>query len=195
VDEQIVTLPDGLRVLVRPIRPDDKEKLVAGMSRLSPESRYRRFLRPVERLTERELKYLTEIDYVDHFAWVAAAADEPGEPGIGVARYVRDPKDPEVAECAVAVIDDYQRRGIGTLLIGLLIRTAREHGITRFRAWVHTANRGLLAALAAAGADMQVQEGTMKVEVPLPADPDSDNPIRAALRMAASGELPAEPRS
>ena len=61
--EQIVTLRDGSQVLVRPIKPDDKQALVEGLDRLSSESRYRWFLRPVTRLSERELRYLTEIDY------------------------------------------------------------------------------------------------------------------------------------
>jgi GNAT superfamily N-acetyltransferase len=121
--EQVVTLRDGTRALVRPIRPDDKQRLVDGLERLSPESRYRRFLRPVTSLSERELRYLTEIDYVNHFAWVAVAADVEDQPGLGVARYVRDPKDPEVAEAAVAVIDDYQGKGVGTVLLRMLTAT------------------------------------------------------------------------
>ena len=101
-NERVVTLRDGSHARVRPIQPDDKDALIAGLQKLSPESRYLRFLRPVTSLNERELKYLTEIDYTNHFAWVAADPDDDLN-GYGVARYVRDPKDPEVAEAAVAI--------------------------------------------------------------------------------------------
>lgn len=62
-------------------------------------------------LTEAELDYLTNIDYQDHFAWTAFALDDPGQPGIGVARFIRLVERPEAAEAAVTVIDAYQGRG------------------------------------------------------------------------------------
>lgn len=125
-------LLDGTRVRIRPIVPQDKERLVAAFERLSPESRYRRFLSPVDEITPDLLRRLTEIDYVDHFAWAALLADDPGEPSVGVARYVRLPDEPGVAEAAVTVVDEYQGRGLGTLLQALGA-VALEHGIRRFR--------------------------------------------------------------
>ena len=86
----VVALDDGTRVLIRPIRSSDKSLLQDGIQRLSPQSRYLRFLHYLERLTAAELRYLTEIDYRDHFAWVAVAVDQPRPLGIGVARYIRD---------------------------------------------------------------------------------------------------------
>src|SRR6266480_2626266 len=82
----IVMLTDGTRMLVRPITPDDKGLLVEGFSHLSPETRFRRFLGYMDKLRPPLLRYLTEIDYVDHFAWVGLDADTGH--GIGVARYV-----------------------------------------------------------------------------------------------------------
>src|ERR687896_201320 len=82
-------LPSGIRIKIRPIIPEDKQRLVDGFERLSPESRYRRFMSGISRLTKQQLIYLTELDYVDHFAVAAFAIDDPGQPGIGVARYVR----------------------------------------------------------------------------------------------------------
>ena len=122
VDEEFVrrhstdaVLRDGTRVRIRPIVPEDKALLVAGFERLSPESRYRRFMAQVDRLTDEQLVYLTEIDYHDHYALMALDLDHG--PGIGVARYVRLRGEPEVAEAAVTVIDDYQGRGLGHLLL------------------------------------------------------------------------------
>jgi hypothetical protein len=93
-----VTLRDGTSVLLRPIVPEDKALLVEGFRRLSPESRYRRFMAPIEELTADQLRFLTEIDYVDHFAWMALDLGAAGHPRVGVSRYVRIPEETEVAE-------------------------------------------------------------------------------------------------
>ena len=99
---------------------------------LSDESRYRRFLTPKKALLETELGYLTELDHRDHEA-LAAFAVEPGEP-VGIARFVRSAEDPEAGEVAVAVVDDWHERGVGSVLLGALADRAREEGIARFEA-------------------------------------------------------------
>src|SRR4051794_1367788 len=119
-------LRDGEPILIRPIRPEDREELAAGMERLSPESRYRRFFTPTSGLSPTELSYLTEVDHHDHEALVAV---EPGtEHGIGVARFVRSPADDELAEVAVAVADSWHNRGVATALLARLAERAREEG-------------------------------------------------------------------
>ena len=191
--EQVVALRDGSRALIRPIRADDKEVLVAGLQQLSKESAYRRFLRPVTKLSERELKYLTEVDYTNHFAWVAADADDQTR-GYGVARYVRDSKDPEVAEAAVAIVDDQQGKGLGTILMRLLVATARENGISVFRGWVLGENREILRPLERIGARRTADQGVLKVEVDLEEVFDGST-LQEALRAVAAGEFETEPRS
>jgi hypothetical protein len=94
----VADLRDGTRIEIRPIRPEDRDDLAAGMRRLSPDSRYRRFLCPTDVLSEAELEYLTIVDHKDHEALVALEL-ETGE-GLGVARFVRWPDDPEAAEFA-----------------------------------------------------------------------------------------------
>lgn len=190
--EQVVVLRDGTRALVRPIRPEDKAALLAGLERLSPESRYRRFLRPVTTLSEKELRYLTEVDHADHFAWVAVAADEPGTRGLGVARYVRDRSDPLVAEAAVAVLDDHQGKGLGTILMRLLVATARENGIRTFRGWVLGDNLAVLRPLERIGARRRPDQGVLRVEVDLD-DAFDGSSIHEALRAVAAGEIEPTP--
>lgn len=177
---------------MRPIRADDKTALAEGLGRLSAESRYKRFLRPVTRLNERELAYLTEVDYTDHFAWVAL--DPQGGHGYGVARYVRDPKDPEIAEAAVAVVDDMQGKGLGTILMRLLVATARENEITTFRSWVLGDNREVLGPLERLGARRTPDQGVLRVEVDL-VDVFEGSSLQEALRAVATGEMEAEPRA
>jgi GNAT superfamily N-acetyltransferase len=190
-----VGLADGTRLRIRPIVPEDKPLLRDGLERLSPRSRFMRFLQPVDRLTEDQLAYLTELDYDDHFAWGAIALDEPGEPGVGVARYVRDPGDRTVAEAAVVVVDDYQGRGVGTVLLEVLAESALQHGIDRFRAYVATSNDTVVDALRMLGARIRGEDGDLVADLPLPlpAGTTRDTALYGALRAVARGEAQARP--
>jgi RimJ/RimL family protein N-acetyltransferase len=127
----LVRLDDDLDVLIRPIRPDDKDLLVAGMEHLSETSAYQRFLVPKRRLTAAELRYLTEVDFRNHVAFVAVRPEEP-DALVAVGRWIRLEHDPEVAEIAFVVADDLQRRGLGTAIAEALARAARERGVRRF---------------------------------------------------------------
>jgi RimJ/RimL family protein N-acetyltransferase len=118
----------GARVRIRPIEREDRALLAEGLSRLSAETRYRRFLVPKQAFTEAELDYLTDVDHTDHEALVAVDA-RTGE-ALGIARYVR--VGPDVAELAVTVTDDCQGRGVGARLVRLLAARARRAGIRSF---------------------------------------------------------------
>jgi GNAT superfamily N-acetyltransferase len=186
-------LLDGTRVRIRPIVPKDKERLEAAFHRLSPESRYRRFMTPVDELTPGTLRSLTEIDYVNHFAWVALALDEPGQPGVGVARYVRLAEDPRVAEAAVTVVDDYQGRGLGTLLLQALGAVALENGILRFRGFLLSDNRRMRDLLEPTGAILDFDSaGVLRVDVDLPrqAEELKGSVAYRVFRELARGEAP-----
>ena len=188
----LTTLRDGARVATRPIEPDDKEALLAGFERLSDESRYRRFLAPTPRLTESQLRYLTEVDHDRHEA-IIAFAEETGEP-IGVARYVRDPDQPAEAEPAVTVVDEWQGRGLGSLLLEEISQRARAAGVERFIATVLAGNKPIIALLEhiAGGATKRAEGGVIRIEAELPAA-GTDPSLRAALRDAAAERLTMAP--
>ena len=133
VQTQRTRTRDGTELEIRQVRPDDKRLIAEGMERLSPESRYRRFFRPLDRLSERDLVYLTEIDHTDHEA-LAAIDPESGDL-VGVARYVRG-AEPQMAEVSVAVGDPWQRHGVATALLERLVERARAAQITHFVALV-----------------------------------------------------------
>jgi GNAT superfamily N-acetyltransferase len=120
-------------IVIRPIQPADKRLLERGMRRLSPESARLRFLAPKDHLTLAELRYLTEIDYVRHYAVVAVRAEDPTDL-VGVGRWVVDPARPHAAEMAIAVGDCYQGQGIGTAMGAALVEAARQRGVTEFTA-------------------------------------------------------------
>jgi RimJ/RimL family protein N-acetyltransferase len=121
---------------IREVRADDKEQLAAGYARLSERSRLRRFLAPKPRLTKSDLRYLTEVDGINHFAIVATI----GEDIVGVARWVRLHDDPEEAEAAIVVGDPYQGNGLGKMLARELADAARGRGIRRIRASILSDN-------------------------------------------------------
>jgi GNAT superfamily N-acetyltransferase len=130
----IERLPDGVPVLIRPIRPDDKRMLTDGLRRLSDDSVHRRFLTLKRSFSRAELRYLTEVDGRDHVALVAEYPEEPVRRLLAVARFVRLGDDPEAAEVAITVADSWQRRGLGSLLSERLADEARRVGIRRFTA-------------------------------------------------------------
>ena len=111
-----------------------------GLAHLSRESVQRRFLGPKHRFTAKELRYLTEVDGWNHVALVAESPTTPGCRFIGVVRYVRLPEDPGTAEVAFVVADDFQRRGVGTLLAEELAKRAKMRGIKRFIATMSSEN-------------------------------------------------------
>jgi RimJ/RimL family protein N-acetyltransferase len=140
-------LRDGTVARVRMVRPDDKTALAAAFEKLSPESRYRRFMTAKPRLSEAELRYLTEVDQHDHVA-IGAKWRKNGVPeAIGVARYVRLADRPDTAEASVAVVDDAQGLGLGHLLLSRLVTAARERGVHRFTCEVLADNQPMRALL------------------------------------------------
>jgi RimJ/RimL family protein N-acetyltransferase len=133
-------LPDGAGVLIRPIRPNDKGLLADGLRRLSPESVQRRFLTPKRSFSRTELRYLTEVDGRDHVALVVEHPADPVRRLIAVARFVRLQDDPEAADVAFTVADDWQARGLGSLLGKHLAHAARNRDIRRFTATMASDN-------------------------------------------------------
>ena len=133
-------LPDGAQILIRPIRSDDKRFLEDGLRQLSDESVHRRFLSPKRSFSRAELRYLTEVDGRDHVALVAEYPGEPVRRLIAVGRFVRLAQDPDAAEVAIVVSDDWQRRGVGSLFAERLAAQARRLGVKRFTATMATDN-------------------------------------------------------
>jgi RimJ/RimL family protein N-acetyltransferase len=136
----IERLPDGAPVLIRPIRADDKRMLTDGLRRLSDDSVHRRFLTPKRSFSRAELRYLTEVDGRDHVALVAEYPAQPVRRLIAVARFVRLSDDREAAEVAITVADNWQGRGLGSLLSERLAAEARGLGIRRFTATMASDN-------------------------------------------------------
>jgi RimJ/RimL family protein N-acetyltransferase len=166
---QLLALPDGARVAVRPLEPRDRSVVEAIFAGLGERSRRARFHGSKPRLTETDLQQLTAVDHRNHEA-IVALEEETGRP-VGVARFVRDVDDPSVAEVAFAVVDDWHGRRLGSLLTAALVRRACRLGVTRFRADVVAGNRRALALIEKLGgiARSRYEDGAVELEVELAA--------------------------
>jgi GNAT superfamily N-acetyltransferase len=191
VDPIGIELRDGSWALCRPIRATDKDRLRTGLDWLSPRSRELAFHVPLHRLTEDQLRYVTEIDHRDHVAWVALDPDDLDAPGMGIGRYVRLRHDPAVAEAAITVLDRYQGRGVGTLLLALLTGSALANDIRVFRNYVLADNDTMLELFAQLGATRQLlTRRVYEVDFALPDDVAElpDTPAGRAVRAFAATE-------
>lgn len=158
---RLPSLQEGLGITVRPIRPDDKDRLAAGHELMSPETQRLRYLMPKPRLTSSELRYLTEVDGEDHVALVAVSDDHP-EATVAVGRFIRRSDQPDTAEFAIVVADAFQGIGLGSAIAEQLADAAVARGIDRFSATVlheNTAVRALLRRISRRLADARWADG------------------------------------
>lgn len=137
---EVVTLRDGSRVTLRPIRPDDAERLQEAYRRLSPESIYNRFLTTARELSDLAARKFANIDYHTEMALVGSAFEDGHERLVVSSRYHVIEGRPGIAEAAIVVRDDYQRKGLGTIIMYRLLQHAKDNGIKGIVATVHSGN-------------------------------------------------------
>lgn len=146
-EPQTLELKDGTKVHVRSIVPDDEPLLHEAVAAMSERTVYFRFFSPLKRMPDALAHRLAVVDYKDRFAIVATMRGVSGKERIvGVARYDRA-QGTDVAETALAVVDEYQRRGLGRALLTVLSKVAREHGIKTFSLIVLPENQHMLGLL------------------------------------------------
>ncbi|KUI24404.1 GNAT family N-acetyltransferase [Mycobacterium sp. GA-2829] len=177
---------DGSWFYLRPVLPGDNERTINGPVEFSSETLYRRF-QSARKPTPRLMAYLFEVDYADHFVWVFTEGAEG--PVVADARFVRDENDPTTAEIAFVVGDEYQGRGIGTVLMDALIVAASYDGVRRFTARVLTDNYAMRRIMDRYGATWHREDlGVVvtEIDVPdpatLPFPPETTTRIRDVTR-------------
>ncbi|HEX7860013.1 MAG TPA: GNAT family N-acetyltransferase [Verrucomicrobiae bacterium] len=161
----VVRLRDGSRAHIRPVRSEDKNRIQCGMKLLSAESRYLRFFNDAQELSPKFLQYLTEVDQHDHVAWIAVNPDRAGEPGMGIARFVRLSDEPHTAEIALTVVDEFQGLGLGAALLNILLVRAEQLGIRTLRAVVLPENYTVVHWMRRLGATSTLQDGLIELNL------------------------------
>jgi acetyltransferase len=119
---------NGMRLCIRPLRPDDREREIEFINSLSERTRFYRLMTPLKFLPPHLLDQLMDIDYDRRMAFVAAAEQDGCERFVGIARYGETDRRDSV-ELGITVSDRWQRQGIARLLIAELLRFARWRGI------------------------------------------------------------------
>lgn len=167
---ETLSLQDGTEVELRLVGPEDGPLLVEGFEHLSRESRYLRFFTARNSLSEREVKYLTQLDGENHVAICATIRDDDDrEHGVAVARFVRMKDDPKTADVAITVIDEFQHRGLGTELLNRIAEAARERRVKRLHFDMLSSNEPVRSLVHdfAPNVHEDVLEGVATAEVPL----------------------------
>lgn len=145
-----------------------KDQIVNAMEAMSGQSRWQRFASPVDKLSDSQLDYLTDLDGKERVAWCASVMTNKGERGIGLSRYMKLPEEEGVAEFAIAVVDEYQAQGIGYQLLKRLAGTAAENDLKILRGYILSGNRGMLVLCRRFAAHISVEGGgILRADIPL----------------------------
>ncbi|MBM7787259.1 bifunctional acetate--CoA ligase family protein/GNAT family N-acetyltransferase [Tenggerimyces flavus] len=182
--EADVVLRDGGTAVLRPIRSDDDDRLVAFYSRVSEQSKYLRFFAPYPKLSRRDVDRFTQVDHIDRVGMILTVADEM----IAVGRYDRVAEDE--AEVAFLVEDSHQGRGVGSVLLEHLAQAARENGVRKFIAEVLPENRKMVTVFKDAGYNVSggFEDGVVQFELEI-------EPTDTSIRVMTAREHRAEARS
>jgi len=155
------TLRDGTRMVIRPIRPEDRQIEQDFVRTLSDESRYFRFFNAIRDLGETALTRFKQIEYDREMALIAVVCENGRETEIGVARYSINP-DGRSCEFAIAVADAWQRKGIGSKLMHSLMDAARSRGLETMQGWVLSGNTRMLALMDGLGFDASAGDPSLR---------------------------------
>ncbi|MGY8630895.1 GNAT family N-acetyltransferase [Bradyrhizobium sp. 14AA] len=134
-------LRDGTPVEIRALRPDDEADMLAALEQASAQSLQRRFFAPKRHFSDKERAFFVDVDFENHVALVVCATDAGRIRIVGGGRYIVS--EPGSAEMAFTVIDAWQGRGIGGLLMRHLIALARDAGLKELTAEVLAENTAM----------------------------------------------------
>jgi RimJ/RimL family protein N-acetyltransferase len=135
-------LRDGSAVEIRALQPEDEADMLAALEQTSAQSRQRRFFVMKRHFSDKERAFFMDLDFKNHVALVALAEEASQKVVVGGGRYIVF--EPGRAEMAFMVVDAWQGRGIGSILMRHLVKTAREAGLRELTAEVLPENAAML---------------------------------------------------
>lgn len=180
-------LRDQLPVILRPLTPDDRERIAAAFKKLSPESTYFRFWTRVHGANPKFIDRLCADDEGQHRTWIIVVENNDDVPGVGGGSYWLS-GDEESAEVSFTVADEFQGQGAGTILLAVLWAEARAAGIRRFVAYVMNENHVMLTWWTSLGAEhVRQSHGGWELTLRLDEDllPDTSAAGRLRSRLAS----------
>jgi acyl-CoA hydrolase/GNAT superfamily N-acetyltransferase len=165
--ERWVTLKDGTKIFIRPLRLTDEPLVRELFYRLSPESVHYRFFQMLKSMPHEKLQELLRVDYESDMAMVGLTDSDEAGHAIAIAHYMKDPKT-NFAESAFLVRDDWQGKGMGTLLMTALTEAAQLAGIAGFTGEVLMENHGMLRVFHKCGyaVESSLNEGVYSLRIP-----------------------------
>lgn len=157
-------LADGTNIKIRPIRPEDASIEQSFVRKLSPQSKYFRFMASLNELTQPMLIRFTQLDYNRELALIAVLERPEQETELGVARYVMNP-DGESCEFALVIADEWQNKGIGSRLMNALIEAARQRGFKIMDGEILASNQNMLKLVANLGFSIRPNPDDQSIRV------------------------------
>jgi acetyltransferase len=162
---------EGIEFVIRPIRPEDEPLMADFQARLSEESVYMRYFRAFElsdRVAHERLTRLCHVDYDRTIALVITRQNpDSDEPEIVAAGRLTRMPDPQEAEFAMLVRDDFQGRGLGTVLLTRLLQVGRDEGIDRVIAYMLATNLGMIKVCKKLGFRFEREDDLVKAIIDL----------------------------
>ncbi len=165
-------MKDGTVVYFKPLEKSDREKVIDGFKKLSAQTIYKRFFGYLKELSDDQLDKLLDTNSRDHIAWGAFdfKGDEPF--GIGVGRFWRSAEHPNEAELALTVIDDYQGKGVGTVLLCTLYCLASMMDIDMFTGNILSDNMDVIRRFSELGAELKLRDSEYLMRLPVHKNPE-----------------------
>ena len=185
----IFTLNDGAEVFLGPVIADDAWRLRQGLAQMSSHSRYLRFFSGCSEFSESQVRYFTQVDQKQHVAWGVMDVSVSNLPGVGIGRFAIDENDDSKAEWAIAIIDSWQRRGLGTILLAVLYLEAEKRDVKMLTARVLPENRQVLDWFTELGAQISAESDALAIDLPVSPESPQLARTRAGRNLIARMDL------
>ncbi len=161
---------DGTLFQFKPVEPPDKEQILKGFEKLSEKTVYTRFFSFLKELSEKQLNELTHADQKKNVVWGCFIESGGKRTGIGIGRYCICQEKKNRAEMAITVIDQYQGKGVGTILLAILYYMAACAGLKYLTGYILVENWRFAVRFLKLGATIKRSGSEYEIKLPVYTD-------------------------